>query len=107
MLVRSQSKLTVLDTFARKHPQRMEMYRTVIDALTDGTILDVLFVVRHHPKKNSGSATVATPHGDGKGSKFPTTRMPVRLLKHIVNSFDANELQNISSMMVNCTGLPL
>ena len=46
--------------------------------------------------------SLATPRDDGKGSKFPTTRMPMGLLEYLVNFFDANDLQSVSGTVINC-----
>ena len=47
--------------------------------------------------------SLATPRSDGKGSKFPITRMPMGLLEYLVNFFDADNLQNVSGIRIKQT----
>ena len=44
--------------------------------------------------------SLATPRRDGTDSKFPTTRMPMGLLEHLVCVFDAEFLQNVSVVII-------
>lgn len=41
--------------------------------------------------------SLATPRQKGKDSKFPTTRMPMGLVEHLVCFFDAENVQNVCS----------
>ena len=38
---------------------------------------------------------LATPHSDGTGSKFPTTRMPMGLLEYMVGFFELENIQKV------------
>ncbi len=41
--------------------------------------------------------SLATARGDGTGTKFPTTRMPMGLLEYTVGFFDSDNLQEVGT----------